>query len=94
MGNLNEREARAAQKRGHKAIAAESAISLYQMIAFLHYENIPEELFKNAAENYKKRNIDEEMEVGLPLSITMLNPNILFLDENGEWNRIQFQLGI
>jgi hypothetical protein len=92
--SMREIEARAAHKRGHKAIAAESAITLYQMIAFLHHENIPEELFQNAAEIYKKRNIDKEMEVGLPLSITMLNPKVLFLDENGEWDKMQFRLGI
>ena len=93
--SMKEIEARAAQKRDPaQAIAAESAIILYQIIAFLHHENIPEELFKNAAENYSKRNIDEEMECDLPLSITMLNPKILFLDEKGEWNQMQFQSGI
>ncbi len=92
--SMKEIEARAAQKRDPEAIAAESAITLYQIIAFLHHENIPEELFKNAAENYKERNIDEEKEAGLPLSITMLNPTkVLFLEENGEWNKMQFQLG-
>ncbi|KAF8324734.1 hypothetical protein F5887DRAFT_1288641 [Amanita rubescens] len=89
--SMKEIEARAAQKRDPEA---ESAITLYQIIAFLHHENIPEELFKNAAENYKRRNIDEEKEAGLPLSITMLNPRVLFLDEKGEWNKMQFQLGI
>ncbi|KAF8345239.1 P-loop containing nucleoside triphosphate hydrolase protein [Amanita rubescens] len=92
--SMKEIETKAAQKRDPEAIAAESAITLYQIIAFLHHENIPEELFKNAAENYKKRNIDEEKETGLPLSITMLNPKVLFLDENGGWNKMQFQLGI
>ncbi|KAF8333765.1 hypothetical protein F5887DRAFT_1257539 [Amanita rubescens] len=93
--SMKEIEARAAQKRDDEgAAAAESAVSLHQIIAFLHHENIPEELFKNAAENYKRRNIDEEKEAGLPLSITMLNPKVLFLDENGEWNKMQFQLGI
>src|SRR6266576_4976477 len=93
--SMKEIEARAAQKRDPKATAAESAITLYQIIAFLHHENIPEELFKNAAENYKRRNIDEEKEVGLPLSITMLNPTkVLFLEENGEWNKMNFKLEI
>ncbi|KAF8345299.1 hypothetical protein F5887DRAFT_1159043 [Amanita rubescens] len=92
--SMKEIEARAAQKSNPIAIAAESAITLYHIIAFLHHENIPEELFKNAAENYKKRNIDKERESGLPLSITMLNPKVLFLDEKGEWNKMQFQLGI
>ncbi|KAF8345769.1 hypothetical protein F5887DRAFT_1188989 [Amanita rubescens] len=92
--SMKEIEARAAKKTNPEAIAAESALALHQIIAFLHHENIPEELFRNAAENYKKRNIDEEEESGLPLSITMLNSKVLFLDENGEWNKMQFQLGI
>ena len=92
--SMKEIEARTGQQRGSDAIAAESAITLYQMIAFLHHENIPEVLFKNAAENYKKRNIDREKKAGLPLSIAMLNHKVLFLDENGEWNKMQFQLGI
>ena len=95
--SMKEIEARAAQKRGPESIvaAAKSAITLYEIIAFLHHENVPEELFKKAAMNYKKRNIDEEKETGLPLSITMLNPTKdLFLDERGEWNKMQFQLGI
>src|SRR6266576_7049751 len=73
---------------------AKSATTLYRIIAFLHHENIPEELFKNAAENYKKRNIDVEQKLGLPLSVTMLDPNVLFLDRMGEWDIMQFQQGI
>ncbi len=92
--SMKEIEARAAQNREPEAVAAESAIALHQIIAFLHHENIPEELFQNAAENYKERDVEEEKEAGLPLSITMLNLKVLFLDENGEWNKIQFQLGI
>ncbi|KAF8351764.1 P-loop containing nucleoside triphosphate hydrolase protein [Amanita rubescens] len=72
-----------------EVVAAKSATTLYRIIAFLHYENIPEELFKIAAENYKKRNIDEEQKLGLPLSISMLDPNMLFLDKKGEWDIIQ-----
>ncbi|KAF8334519.1 hypothetical protein F5887DRAFT_1285897 [Amanita rubescens] len=92
--SMKEIEGRAAQKKDPKAMAAESAITLHQIFAFLHHENIPAELFKNAAENYKKRNIDEEKEHGLPLSITILNPKVLFLDEMGEWNKMKFHLGI
>ena len=75
---------------------AKSATTLYRIIAFLHHENIPEELFKFAAENYKKRNIDAELRLGLPLSVTMLDedPNVLFLDRKGEWDISRFKQGI
>ena len=88
-------EAQVAKGVDFGAIAAKSATILYRIIAFLHHENIPEDLFKIAAENYKKRNIDAEQKLGLPLSVTMLDPsNVLFLDRMGEWDMIQFQQGI
>ena len=92
--SMKEIEAQVANGIDFNAKAAKSAITLYRIIAFLHYENIPEEMFKNAAENYKKRNIDAEEKLGLPLSVTMLDPNVLFLDKMGEWDIMQFQLGI
>ena len=92
--SMKEIEAQVAKGIGLGAIAAKSATVLYRIIAFLHHENIPEELFKIAAENYKKRDIDAEKAQGLPLSVTMLDPNLLFLDKKGEWDIMQFQLGI
>ena len=92
--SMKEIEERAAKGVDFVAMAAKSATTLYKIIAFLHHENIPEELFKIAAENYKKRNIDAEEKLGLPLSATMLDPNVLFLDKMGEWDKNQFQLGI
>ncbi len=91
---ISMREIDAQVAMGVGAIAAKSATILYQIIAFLHHENIPEELFKVAAENYKKRNIDTEQKLNLPLSVTMLDPNVLFLNKMGEWDIMQFQLGI
>ena len=92
--SIKEIESQVANGADFEATAAKSAITLYRIFAFLHHENIPEELFKVAAENYKKRNIDEEQRLGLPLSVTMLDPNVLFLDKKGEWDTMQFQLGI
>ena len=43
-----------------EALAAQSAIRILRTFAFLDHANIPLELFKNAAENYMKRNVHEE----------------------------------
>ncbi len=92
--SMKEIEARASSRRDHRAIAAESAITLHKIFAFLHHEGIPEELFKNAAENYNKRDINEEKEYGFPLLVTLLDAKILFLNERKGWDKIQFQAGI
>jgi tetratricopeptide (TPR) repeat protein len=92
--SMKEIEARASGRGDHRAIAAESAIILHKIFAFLHYESIPEELFRNAAENYNKRDIDEEKEYGFQLLITLLDAKILFLNERKAWNKLQFQAGI
>ena len=92
--SMKEIEAQAANGVDSRSVAAKSAASLFKIIAFLHHENIPEELFKFAAENYKKRDIDEEQKLGLSLSVSLLDPNVLFLNKRGEWDIIQFQLGM
>ena len=76
------------------AHAAQSAISLLRMFAFLDHVNIPEELFKNAAENYIERNVDEEAVNGFPLSVNLLDHETLFLGEEGVWDKFQFLSGI
>ena len=79
---------------GHEALAAKSAIKLLRIFAFFNHENIPEELFQNAAENYMKRNVEEEAESGFPLSVKILDHETLFLNEEGDWEKIQFLGGI
>ncbi len=92
--SIQEIEARASKGTDSDGNIEKCAISLYNTIAFLHHEDIPEELFKNAAENYKKRNIKSEQELGLPLSVTMLDSKFLLLDKRGAWDKMQFQLGM
>jgi tetratricopeptide (TPR) repeat protein len=84
----------AAKDTGEHGLAAHSAIRLFRMFAFLDHANIPQELFKNAAENYMERNIEEEAKAGLPLSVQLLNHETLFLNEEGVWDIIQFLSGI
>ena len=92
--SMKEIEARTVKEIEYEAVAAQSAIALYKIFAFLHHEDIPEEMFRNAAENYMNRDINEEMSLGLPLSVTMLDSKTLFLDEEGEWDKMSFQEGI
>ncbi len=92
--SIKEIEAMASNKGDPRAMAAESAILLNKIFAFLHHENIPQELFKNAAENYNQTDINAEKELGLPLLVTMLDAKTLFLNERGEWDEIQFQAGV
>ncbi|KAF8346213.1 hypothetical protein F5887DRAFT_883844 [Amanita rubescens] len=40
------------KENGEEAEAAQNAIRLLRIFAFLNHENVPEEIFKNAAENY------------------------------------------
>src|SRR6266550_1550241 len=65
------------------AKAGQCAIRLLRIFAFLNHENLPVDLFKNAAENYTKDIADEE-------SDSLLDHQTLFLREDGEWERMQF----
>src|SRR6266550_5785384 len=79
------------KENGEEAEAAQNAISLLRIFAFLNHENIPEEVFKNAAENYMNGNVNTA-ESDFPM--TLLNHQNLFINEDGEWDRMQFLDGI
>ena len=79
---------------GQEAYAAQNAIRLLKIFAYLDHTNIPQELFKNAAENYMKRDQEEIKTSLLPLSIGLLDYQTLFLNDEGEWDRIRFLAGI
>jgi tetratricopeptide (TPR) repeat protein len=84
----------AAKLSGEENVAAQSAIRILRIFAFLDHANIPQELFRNAAENYMKRDIEREAESTLPLSIRMLDHQTLFLSDNGVWEEMEFLAGI
>ena len=83
-----------AKGTGREAMAAQTSIKLLKIFAFLDHANIPEELFKNAAENFVRRNVDEEGKNDLPLSVRLLDHQILFLNEDGGWEKTRFLAGI
>ncbi|KAF8722355.1 hypothetical protein AX14_009860, partial [Amanita brunnescens Koide BX004] len=85
-------ERMAEQGAREEALSAQSAIKILRIFAFLDHANIPEELFKNAAENYIKRNLDVRLNV--PLSIPLLDHQTLFLSEEGLWENLKFLAGI
>ncbi|KAF8322934.1 hypothetical protein F5887DRAFT_1086935 [Amanita rubescens] len=72
---------------GEEAEAAQNAINLLRIFGFLNHENIPEEVFKNAAENYMNGKVDT---ANSDFPMTLLNHQTLFVDEDGEWDRMQF----
>ncbi|KAF8156917.1 P-loop containing nucleoside triphosphate hydrolase protein, partial [Crassisporium funariophilum] len=55
------------------AQAAQTAILILQICAFYHYDNISEDIFRQAAEKSRLRDIQIEMSLGLPLAITYLD---------------------
>ena len=91
--SMEQIERTAAKGVGQEAQAAHCAIRLLRIFAFLNHESIPEELFKNAAENYMNRDLVQEAQLNLPLSVILLDHQTLLLDD-GEWDRMQFLGGI
>ncbi|KAF8633078.1 hypothetical protein AX15_001526 [Amanita polypyramis BW_CC] len=92
--SIQEIQKRALIDTGPDALAAQSAIMLHKILAFLHHDNILEEIFSKAAENNMKNDIKEQEKLGFPLSVTLLDPQSLFLNAEGEWDKIHFLSGI
>ena len=82
-----------AAKDGKESLAAQSAIKILRIVAFLDNANIPEVLFKNAAENYRKRD-PEEGNSDLPLSVRFLDHQTFFLSKEGIWDKLKFLASI
>jgi hypothetical protein len=90
--SMHEIQQRASDPSNDQAIAAQGALSLQRYFAFLHHENISEEIFINAAVNY--HNVEREGKNGLPCLISSLNSRDLFMGMDGQWDKFQFQEGI
>src|ERR1700759_2856339 len=90
--SMHEIEQRALEVSNTQAVAAQDALRLQQFFAFLHHENITEEIFLSAAIHYQE--LDKAKQNGLSCLIPSLSPGDLFMSTNGEWDRIQFHAGI
>ena len=77
-----------------ETLAAQNAMRLLNIFAFLDHANIPEELFKNAADNYMNMDVNEATKNCLPLSMKLLDHETMFLNDEGIWDRMQFLAGV
>src|SRR6266478_900165 len=80
--SMHEIEQRALDISSKQGIAAQGALNLQRFFAFLHHENISEEIFHSAAVNYQ--GMGKEGLNGLPCLIPSLGLGDLFLSTNGE----------
>ncbi|KAF8348018.1 P-loop containing nucleoside triphosphate hydrolase protein [Amanita rubescens] len=81
----------AAMDSVQESVGAQSAIKLLRIFAFLDHVNIPQELFKNAAESYMKRHIEENL---FSPSSSLLDERSVFIGRDGEWDKLKFLNGI
>ncbi|PFH46832.1 hypothetical protein AMATHDRAFT_7373 [Amanita thiersii Skay4041] len=65
---------------------AQSAVKILNIIAFLHHLDVPLDIFKRAAVNYKANNVDNIRNA--------LRPELLHLDGSGNWDQYSFNSGI
>ncbi|KIL70370.1 hypothetical protein M378DRAFT_117512 [Amanita muscaria Koide BX008] len=89
--SIKEIKHRAEGRNSAQSLEAQSALTLHTFFAFLHQDNISEEIFKNAALNFISRKGEETN--GLPQSILLLDSRTLCLND-GNWDALQFQAGI
>ncbi|KAF8345651.1 hypothetical protein F5887DRAFT_1190591 [Amanita rubescens] len=82
----------AANGRLKECVAAQSAIKLLRIFAFLDHANIPQELFKCAAENYMKRHVEDRKY--LSSSLGLLDDETVFMEKHGQWDKLKFLNGI
>ncbi|KAF8165871.1 P-loop containing nucleoside triphosphate hydrolase protein [Crassisporium funariophilum] len=83
-----------AELSGGNADAAQSAILILQTCAFYHYDSISEDIFRFAAEESRKRDIEAEVELGLPLAITSLDYRLLPVGQDNKWDAYFFRKGL
>ena len=83
---------------GHSTLkdaqAAQAAILILQICAFYHHSNISKDIFRSAAEEAMKQDINSDRFRKLPQAITLLDYTLLGLDNDGNWDEFIFEQGI
>jgi hypothetical protein len=88
--SIKEIERRTIYENEALAKAAQSALFLHRIFAFIHHENISEDIFKSAAECYVKRDLEMEQKRGLPIIAVTLDTKDLHLNKKGGWDTFLF----
>ncbi|TFK38836.1 P-loop containing nucleoside triphosphate hydrolase protein, partial [Crucibulum laeve] len=81
------------QLNPREAHVAQTAILIHQVMAFFHHENIMENIFSRAAEQYITRGLRQKASEKLPLAALYLNEKQLHIVD-GKWDKLIFRSGI
>ena len=76
------------------AQAAQAAILILQICAFYHHTSISKDIFRSAAEEAAKQDVNSDRFRKLHQSTTSLDHTLLGLDNDGHWDEFIFGQGI
>ena len=76
------------------AQAAKAAILILQICAFYHHTSISKDIFRSAAEEAMKQDVNSDRFKKLPQAVTFLDQTLLGLDNDGHWDEFIFGQGI
>ena len=92
--SFKEIEKRAGRHSTSKAQSAKAAILILQICAFYHHTSISKDIFRSAAEEAMKEDVNSDRFRKLPQAVTLLDHTLLGLDNNGHWDEFIFGQGI
>ena len=74
--------------------AAQAAILILQICAFYHHTSISKDIFRSAAEEATKQDVNSDRFKKLPQAIMFLDYNLFGVDNDGHWDEFIFGQGI
>ena len=92
--SFKEIEKRAGGHSSKDSQAAQAAILILQICAFYHHSSISKDIFKSAAEETIKQDVNSDLFKKLPQAVKILDHTLLGLDDDGHWDEFIFGQGI
>ena len=92
--SYKEIQLRAESNNPDKAKAAQTAMHILALFAFLHYDGIIEDIFSYAAVQQQKRDAHKNLVLGLAHAGALLDCTLLPLNESGTWDDFIFKEGL